>query len=71
MSCGTNHYQRLMAHFNIVVDVFLRLDQPFQDAIADITRRMGAGMAKFIPKEVRGLAVAVGGGGVGAGAGRR
>jgi hypothetical protein len=53
MDCGTKHYKHLMAHFNIVVDVFLRLDRPFQDAIADITKRMGAGMAKFIQKEVR------------------
>lgn len=53
MTCGTKHYARLMSHFNIVVDVFLRLDKPFQDAIADITRRMGYGMAEFIEKEVR------------------
>ncbi|KAF5842637.1 farnesyl-diphosphate farnesyltransferase [Dunaliella salina] len=52
MDCGTHHYQRLMKEFSIVVDVFLSLDQASQDVIADITKSMGDGMAKFIEKEV-------------------
>lgn len=52
MECGTNHYQRLMKEFGIVVDVFLGLDPVFKEVIADITRRMGHGMADFIEKEV-------------------
>lgn len=30
MNCGTNHYQRLMAQFGTVVDVFLGLDEGAQ-----------------------------------------
>ncbi|GIL72940.1 hypothetical protein Vretimale_4591 [Volvox reticuliferus] len=52
MSCGYNHYKRLMAKFNIVVDVFLKLEDVYQKVIADITRRMGCGMSEFIEKEV-------------------
>lgn len=53
LECGTGHYKNLMAQFNIVVEVFLGLDEQYQDVIADITRRMGAGMAEFIQREVR------------------
>ncbi len=42
-----------MQQFGTVVDVFLELDPAFQEVIANITKRMGAGMAKFITKEVR------------------
>ena len=35
-----------------MVDAFLKLDKGYQLAIADITKRMGAGMAEFIAKEV-------------------
>lgn len=52
MSCGTGHYKNLMAQFNTVVEVFLAQDEHYQEVIADITRRMGEGMAEFIPKEV-------------------
>ncbi|GIL43026.1 hypothetical protein Vafri_829 [Volvox africanus] len=52
ISCGYNHYKKLMAKFNVVVDVFLKLEDVFQKVIADITRRMGCGMAEFIEKEV-------------------
>lgn len=48
MSCGYGHYVRLMRRFDTVVDVFLSLEPGFQAVIADITRRMGAGMAEFI-----------------------
>mmetsp|Transcript_38362 Transcript_38362/g.85410 ORF Transcript_38362/g.85410 Transcript_38362/m.85410 type:complete len:165 (+) Transcript_38362:47-541(+) len=52
MDCGYDHYKRLMEHFGIVVNVFLGLDEQFQLVIADITKRMGAGMAEFIQREV-------------------
>jgi hypothetical protein len=54
MQCGTGHYKNLMAQFSTVVEVFLQLDEQYQEVIADITQRMGAGMAKFIELEVRG-----------------
>lgn len=52
MACGYKHYKRLMAHFGKVVNVFLSLETDQQHVIADITRRMGYGMAEFIEKEV-------------------
>ncbi|XP_074313256.1 squalene synthase 2-like isoform X3 [Silene latifolia] len=51
-SCGTNHYKVLMDEFHHVSAAFLELDKGYQEAIADITKRMGTGMAKFIQKEV-------------------
>lgn len=51
-SCGTNHYRVLMDEFHHVSTAFLELDRGYQVAIEEITRRMGAGMAKFICKEV-------------------
>ncbi|KIZ04121.1 farnesyl-diphosphatefarnesyltransferase [Monoraphidium neglectum] len=51
MQCGYGHYVRLMREFGTVVDVFLSLDARFQSVIADITRRMGAGMAEFVERE--------------------
>ncbi|MEW5309552.1 MAG: hypothetical protein WDW38_001434 [Sanguina aurantia] len=54
-SCGYNHYKRLMSNFGHVIRVFLSLDPSFQKVIADITRRMGEGMAEFIEKEVKTL----------------
>ncbi|ONM10468.1 Squalene synthase 1 [Zea mays] len=51
-SCGTNHYKVLMDKFHLVSTAFLELGQGYQKAIEEITRRMGAGMAKFICKEV-------------------
>jgi hypothetical protein len=35
------------------VDAFLNLHEDYQVAIADVTKRMGAGMAEFIEKEAR------------------
>ncbi|KAK9815785.1 hypothetical protein WJX72_009464 [[Myrmecia] bisecta] len=52
MSCGQGSYVRLMEHYPNVTDVFLGLDMSYQKVIADITRRMGAGMAEFIEKDV-------------------
>ncbi|TKV90716.1 hypothetical protein SEVIR_9G047000v4 [Setaria viridis] len=51
-SCGTNNYRVLMDNFHHVSTAFLELGEGYQKAIEEITRRMGAGMAKFICKEV-------------------
>ena len=56
VDCGYNHYKRLMAQFGTVVEVFLSLEKGFQKIIADITRRMGEGMAEFIQKDVKTVA---------------
>jgi len=52
MDCGAGHYKDLMANYPIVTDVFLSLDTEYQLVIADICRKMGNGMADFIPQEV-------------------
>ncbi|EYU42585.1 hypothetical protein ABFS82_14G116900 [Erythranthe guttata] len=51
-SCGTKEYKVLMDEFHHVSTAFLELGSGYQQAIEDITMRMGAGMAKFICKEV-------------------
>ncbi|KAB2043255.1 hypothetical protein ES319_D01G003600v1 [Gossypium barbadense] len=51
-SCGTKEYKVLMDQFHHVSAAFLELEKGYQEAIEDITLRMGAGMAKFICKEV-------------------
>ncbi|MED6204313.1 squalene synthetase-like protein [Stylosanthes scabra] len=51
-SCGTKEYKILMDQFHHVSKAFLELEKNYQEAIEDITKRMGAGMAKFICKEV-------------------
>ncbi|KAL6545987.1 squalene synthetase-like protein [Orobanche gracilis] len=51
-SCGTKDYKVLMDEFHHVSSAFLELGRGYQEAIEDITMRMGAGMAKFICKEV-------------------
>ena len=53
MSCGYGHYVALMENYQMVSDVFLSLDYEYQLVIEDICRRMGNGMADFIPKEVQ------------------
>jgi len=50
--CGEKYYKILMDEYPKVTDVFLKLKKPYQDAIADITKRMGAGMSNFIKREV-------------------
>ncbi|KAK3195384.1 hypothetical protein Dsin_026694 [Dipteronia sinensis] len=50
--CGTKHYKVLMDEFHHVSTAFQELGKGYQEAIEDITQRMGAGMAKFICKEV-------------------
>ncbi|XP_061957567.1 squalene synthase 2 isoform X2 [Populus nigra] len=49
---GTKDYKVLMDQFHDVSTAFLELEKGYQEAIEDITKRMGAGMAKFICKEV-------------------
>ncbi|KAG5029106.1 hypothetical protein JHK87_012620 [Glycine soja] len=44
--------QVLMDQFHHVSTAFLELGKNYQEAIEDITKRMGARMAKFICKEV-------------------
>ncbi|KAH1120297.1 hypothetical protein J1N35_003457 [Gossypium stocksii] len=51
-SCGTKEYKVLMDQFHHVSAAFLELEKGYQEAIEDITLRMGAGMANFICKEV-------------------
>ncbi|XP_043709006.1 squalene synthase 1-like [Telopea speciosissima] len=51
-SCGTKAYKVLMDQFHLVSTAFLELGESYQEAIEDITKRMGAGMAKFICEEV-------------------
>ncbi|XP_061958393.1 squalene synthase 2-like [Populus nigra] len=51
-SCGTKDYKVLMDQFHDVSTAFLELGKGYQEAIEDITKRMGAGMVKFICKEV-------------------
>lgn len=51
--CGTGNYATLMQQYPKVTAVFLSLDPEFQSVIADITKRMGNGMADFIDKEVK------------------
>nr|CAJ77653.1 squalene synthase 2 [Glycyrrhiza uralensis] len=51
-SCGTKEYKVLMDQFHHVSTAFLELGKNYQEAIEDITKRMGAGMARFICKEV-------------------
>lgn len=53
MSCGYGHYVSLMENYPCVTDVFLSLDYEYQRVIEDICKRMGNGMADFIPKEVK------------------
>ncbi|MCD9559112.1 Farnesyl-diphosphate farnesyltransferase [Datura stramonium] len=51
-SCGTKDYKVLMDQFHHVSTAFLELGKHYKEAIEDITMSMGAGMAKFIYKEV-------------------
>nr|ADG36706.1 squalene synthase 1 [Glycyrrhiza uralensis] len=51
-SCGTKEYKVLMDQFHHDSTAFLELEKNYQAAIENITKRMGAGMAKFICNEV-------------------
>eukprot|EP00882_Tetradesmus_deserticola_P017709 GHRQ01018980.1.p1 GENE.GHRQ01018980.1~~GHRQ01018980.1.p1 ORF type:complete len:181 (+),score=42.56 GHRQ01018980.1:52-543(+) len=56
VQCGYGHYVRLMQQLGSVIDVFLGLEPHFQRVIADITQRMGEGMAEFIQRDVETVA---------------
>ncbi|KAF6264647.1 farnesyl-diphosphate farnesyltransferase [Scenedesmus sp. NREL 46B-D3] len=56
VECGYGHYVRLMQQLGTVIDVFLGLEPRFQGVIADITQRMGEGMAEFIQRDVETVA---------------
>jgi farnesyl-diphosphate farnesyltransferase len=51
-SCGEKDYKELMNKFELVSNAFLNLDEGYQKVIAEMTDRMGTGMAKFIESEV-------------------
>lgn len=50
--CGEGHYKELMMEMPKVARVFGNLDKKYRNVILDITKRMGDGMAEFIPKRV-------------------
>uniref|UniRef100_A0A6N2MGA3 Squalene synthase n=1 Tax=Salix viminalis TaxID=40686 RepID=A0A6N2MGA3_SALVM len=53
---GISHdYKVLMDQFHNVSTAFMELGEGYQEAIEDITKKMGAGMAKFILKEVESI----------------
>ncbi|KAK3206779.1 hypothetical protein Dsin_020825 [Dipteronia sinensis] len=51
-SCGKKNDKVLMDQFHHVSTAFMELQKGYQEAIEDITKSIGAGMAKFICKEV-------------------
>ena len=53
MSCGAGHYVELLQQYPRVVGVFLGLEVEYQKVIADICKKMGNGMADYIPIEVK------------------
>ncbi|KAG0632443.1 hypothetical protein M758_1G329000 [Ceratodon purpureus] len=50
--CGEKNYKELMNKFELVSNAFLNLEEGYQSVIAEMTDRMGNGMAKFIESEV-------------------
>ncbi|KAF7810837.1 squalene synthase [Senna tora] len=50
--CGTEDCKILMEQFHHVRTAFLELKRSHQDVIREVTKEMGAGMAKFICKEI-------------------
>lgn len=50
--CGDGHYKELMMELPKVAHVFGNLKKKYRNVIVDITKRMGQGMAEFIPKQV-------------------
>ncbi|KAK2665424.1 hypothetical protein Ddye_003998 [Dipteronia dyeriana] len=52
-SCGTRNLDKVVVdEFHHVSTAFMELEKGHQETIVDITKRMGAGMAKFIGKEI-------------------
>eukprot|EP01135_Chromosphaera_perkinsii_P001147 Nk52_evm4s159 gene=Nk52_evmTU4s159 len=51
---GPNEKDRiLLVEFNLVIEEFLKLDKVYQDVIADICKRMGHGMSKYLTATVQ------------------
>ncbi|KAL5858309.1 hypothetical protein ACOSQ3_005767 [Xanthoceras sorbifolium] len=52
-SCGTRNLDKIVVdEFHHVSTAFMELEKGHQETIVDFTKRMGAGMAKFICKEI-------------------
>ncbi|KAL2463145.1 Squalene synthase [Forsythia ovata] len=51
-ACGTKNYRVVINKFHHVSTAFMELGRSYQEVIEDVTMRMGAGMAKFICKEI-------------------
>ncbi|KAL5855944.1 hypothetical protein ACOSQ4_005746 [Xanthoceras sorbifolium] len=52
-SCGTRNLDKVVVdEFHHVSTAFMELEKGHQETIVDFTKRMGAGMAKFICKEI-------------------
>ncbi|KAI3976353.1 hypothetical protein MKX01_036773 [Papaver californicum] len=51
-SAGTGHQKDLIDQFHHVSTALLELQQSYQETIEETTKRMGAGMAKFMIEEV-------------------
>ncbi|KAL2460083.1 Squalene synthase [Abeliophyllum distichum] len=51
-ACGTKNYRVIINKFHHVSIAFMELGRSYQEVIEDVTMRMGAGMAKFICKEI-------------------
>ncbi|KAL5791042.1 hypothetical protein ACOSQ2_005930 [Xanthoceras sorbifolium] len=52
-SCGTRNLDKVVVdEFHYISTAFMELEKGHQATIVDITKRMGAGMAKFICKEI-------------------
>ncbi|KAL5855946.1 hypothetical protein ACOSQ4_005748 [Xanthoceras sorbifolium] len=52
-SCGTRNLDKVVVEeFHHISTAFMELEKGHQATIVDITKRMGAGMAKFICKEI-------------------
>ncbi|XP_054786740.1 squalene synthase 2-like [Prosopis cineraria] len=54
-SCGTEDCKILMEQFHHVRTAFLELNRSHQDVIREVSKQMGAGMAKFICKEIESI----------------
>lgn len=52
----TEDYRMLMLHYDKVARVYSRLDMGYREVIADITRRMGHGMADYADAKVHSVA---------------
>ncbi|CAI9765484.1 unnamed protein product [Fraxinus pennsylvanica] len=50
--CGTKNYRVLLNRFHHVSTAFMDLGISYQEVIEDVVKKMGAGMAKFICKEI-------------------